>query len=136
MIHARLINLLVTEEGLKRGLLAFKKILIFFELAELIIICLDEILLVVRLLVSLFVYTIAYFIYCKKVRERCKRLFDQGYRSSGGKESACNSGDQGSIPGSGRSPGEGNSYLPGEFHGQRSLEDYSPWSRKESDRTE
>ena len=28
--------------------------------------------------------------------------------SSVGKESACNAGDQGSIPGSGRSPGEGN----------------------------
>ena len=27
---------------------------------------------------------------------------------SDGKESACNTGDQGSIPGSGRSPGEGN----------------------------
>ena len=27
---------------------------------------------------------------------------------SGGKESACNAGDLGSIPGSGRSPGEGN----------------------------
>ena len=29
---------------------------------------------------------------------------------SDGKESACNSGDLGSIPGSGRSPGEGNGY--------------------------
>ena len=29
---------------------------------------------------------------------------------SDGKESACNAGDQGSIPGSGRSPGEGNGY--------------------------
>ena len=28
---------------------------------------------------------------------------------SGGKESACNTGDLGSIPGLGRSPGEGNS---------------------------
>ena len=28
-----------------------------------------------------------------------------------GKESACNAGDQGSIPGSGRYPGEGNGYL-------------------------
>ena len=28
---------------------------------------------------------------------------------SDGKESACNAGDVGSIPGSGRSPGEGNS---------------------------
>ena len=27
---------------------------------------------------------------------------------SDGKESACNAGDRGSIPGSGRSPGEGN----------------------------
>ena len=37
--------------------------------------------------------------------------------------------DIGSIPGSGKFPGEGNSYLlpflPGECHGQRSLEDYS-----------
>ena len=30
--------------------------------------------------------------------------------SSVGKESACNVGDLGSIPGLGRSPGEGNSY--------------------------
>ena len=35
------------------------------------------------------------------------------------------------IPGSGRSPGEGNGYLlqcflPGEFHGQRRLVGYSP----------
>ena len=29
---------------------------------------------------------------------------------SDGKESACNAGDQGSIPGSGRSPGEANGY--------------------------
>ena len=27
-------------------------------------------------------------------------------------------------------------FLPGEFHGQRSLEGYSPWGRKESDMTE
>ena len=30
---------------------------------------------------------------------------------SDGKESACNTGDLGSIPGLGRSPGEGNGYL-------------------------
>ena len=40
---------------------------------------------------------------------------------SGGKESGCNAGDLGSIPGSGRSPGEGNwlpspVFWPGEFH--------------------
>ena len=39
------------------------------------------------------------------------------------------------IPGLGRSPGEWNSnplqlFLPGEFHGQRSLAGYSPWSHK------
>ena len=27
-------------------------------------------------------------------------------------------------------------FLPGEFHGQRSLEGYSPWGHKESDTTE
>jgi len=35
---------------------------------------------------------------------------------SDGEESACNVGDQGSIPGSGRSLGEGK-FLPGKFHG-------------------
>ena len=59
---------------------------------------------------------------------------------SGGKESACNAGDLGSIPGSGRSPGEGN---------VNPLQDsclqnppwteevgHSPWGCKESDMTE
>ena len=31
---------------------------------------------------------------------------------------------------------ENGNFLPGEFHGQRSLEGYSPWGRKESDTTE
>ena len=57
-----------------------------------------------------------------------------------GKVSAYNAGDPGSIPGSGRSPGEGSSnplqYLPGKSHGRRSLVGYSPWGRKESDTTE
>ena len=36
---------------------------------------------------------------------------DMGFPGgSVGKESACNVGDPGSIPGSGRSPGEGNGY--------------------------
>ena len=42
-----------------------------------------------------------------------------------GKECTCNVGDLSSIPGSGRSPRKGNGnplvFLPGEFHGQRSL---------------
>ena len=56
-----------------------------------------------------------------------------------GKESACNAGHLGSIPGLGRAPGEGNSYpvfLHGEFHGQRCLVGYSPWGHKESDMIE
>ena len=33
------------------------------------------------------------------------------YSGSAGRESACNAGDLGSIPGLGRSPGEGKGYL-------------------------
>ena len=48
--------------------------------------------------------------------------------------------DVGSILGSGRSPGGGNGnplqFLPGESHGQRTLEVYSPRDRTESDMTE
>ena len=49
------------------------------------------------------------------------------------KQSACSMGDLGSVPGSEKSPGEGNSnpvFLPGEFNGLRRLEDYSPWGCK------
>ena len=56
-----------------------------------------------------------------------------------GKEFACNAEDPGSIPGSGKSPGEGQPppvFLPGEFCGQRSLVGYSLWGHKESDMTE
>ena len=58
-----------------------------------------------------------------------------------GKASACNVGDPGLIPGSGRSPVEGNGNplqhsLPGKSHGQRSLIGYSPWGCKELDTTE
>ena len=56
---------------------------------------------------------------------------------SDGKESAYSVGNLDSIPGSGRSPGEGNGnppiFLPGEFHGQRSLVGYSSWGWKESE---
>ena len=44
--------------------------------------------------------------------------------SSAGKESLCNTGDQGLIPGLGRYAGEGTDkpvFLPGKFHGHRSL---------------
>ena len=60
---------------------------------------------------------------------------------SDGKESACNVGNLGSIPGLGRSPGRGHgnplqcSYLENP-KGQMSLADYSPWGHKEMDTTE
>ena len=56
-----------------------------------------------------------------------------------GKESACNAGDLGSIPGSGRSPGAGNG---NPLHCQKKSMDsgvtagYSSWGCKESDMTE
>ena len=59
---------------------------------------------------------------------------------SDSKASAYNAGDPGSIPGSGRSSGEGNGkplqYSPGKSHGRRSLVGYSLWGHKESDTTE
>ena len=61
--------------------------------------------------------------------------------SSADEESTCSSGDLGSIPELGRSPGGGRGNLlqysclenP---HGQRSLVGYSPCGHKESDMTE
>jgi len=59
---------------------------------------------------------------------------------SDGKESACNSGDLGFSPWVGKihcgrewlpTP----LFLPGEFHGQRTLAGYSPWGCKELDMT-
>ena len=54
---------------------------------------------------------------------------------SAGKESICNAGDLGSIPGLGRSPGEGNNYLL-QYSGLENSMDYSPRSHKELDTTE
>ena len=42
---------------------------------------------------------------------------------SAGKESACNVGDMGSIPGLGRSPGEGKGY-PFEYYGLENFMDF------------
>ena len=60
--------------------------------------------------------------------------------SSDGKESACNVGDPGSIPGLERFPWRREwqptpVFLPGESYGRRSLVGYGPWSRRESDMT-
>ena len=65
----------------------------------------------------------------------CGPLLEQPWEIPGGsvvKNSPANAGDMGLIPGSGRSPGEGNGlstpvFLPAKSHGQRSLASYSPW---------
>ena len=55
-----------------------------------------------------------------------------------GKESSCNAGDPGLIPGldDPLEKGEASHSLPGEFHEQRSLAGYLPWDRKESNMTQ
>ena len=58
---------------------------------------------------------------------------------TGKKNPSVNAGDIGSIPGLGRSPGVWQPtplFLPGECHGQRNLEGYSPKGHKELDMTE
>ena len=54
---------------------------------------------------------------------------------SAGKESTCNEGDLGSIPGLGRSPGEGNG-SPLQYSGQENPMDDLPWDHKQLDTTE
>ena len=59
--------------------------------------------------------------------------------SSDGKESACNAGDLGLIPGSGRSPEENGyplQYSSFKNPTKRCMVGHSPWGRKESDMTE
>ena len=56
-----------------------------------------------------------------------------------GKESTCNAGatgDAGSIPGPGRSPGGGHGNLLQNTQGRKSLVGYSAWDGKELDMTE
>ena len=60
---------------------------------------------------------------------------------SDGKEAACRCRRCGIDPSVGKIPWRREwlptpVFLPGEFHGQRSLEGYSPWACKESDPTE
>ena len=60
---------------------------------------------------------------------------------SDGKESDCNSGGPGSVPGSRKLPCRRKwqatpVFLPGKAHGQRNLVGYSPWSQKVMDTIE
>ena len=72
----------------------------------------------------------------KRLSSKLKLGFPVG---SDGKESTCNAGDLGLIPGLGRSPGGGQptpEFLPGEPYGQRSLAGYSAEQCTEMDHTE
>ena len=72
----------------------------------------------------------------QKSQTRLKQLnSSSSSRWLSGEESACNAGDAGSIPGSGKIPWRRKLeptpvFLPGKFHGQRSLVDYSLWGHK------
>ena len=57
-------------------------------------------------------------------KKRWQEYTEELYCGTSGKESPCNAGDQGLIPGLRRLPTPG--FFPGKFHGQRSLADYSP----------
>ena len=75
----------------------------------------------------------------------CRQIFTTDFsKGSAGKETPCNAvvtGDTRSIPGSGRSPGEGNGY-PLQYTclenpcGKRTLAGYSAWGCKELNTTE
>ena len=54
---------------------------------------------------------------------------------SAGKESACNVGEWGLIPGLRRCPGEGKGY-PFQYFGLENSMDFSPWGHREADMTE
>ena len=66
-------------------------------------------------------------------------VFDVNYGSTVVKNLPANAGDVALNPGWGSFPGEGNGntpvFLPGKFHGQRSLTGYNPWGHKELDTT-
>ena len=64
-------------------------------------------------------------------------MFTWGFPGgSDGKESTCNAGDMGSVPGLGRCPGEGNGNLLQYSYLGNPLAGFSPWDHKESNITE
>ena len=65
-----------------------------------------------------------------KIEQNWGTGFEGEHDGSDGKESACNAEDPGSIPGFGRSPGEGNPFQ------YSCLENFSPLGHIESDMTE
>ena len=63
-------------------------------------------------------------------------VFEDFLGGASGNVSTCNAADLGLIPGVGKTPWRrkwqpASVFLPGEFHGQRSLVSYSPWGHRE-----
>ena len=82
-----------------------------------------------------------HFVVKKVPRQRRVREDVEAFVAQMVKASAYNAGDRGSILESGRFPWRRKwqptpELLPGKSHGRRSLAGYSPWGRKESERTE
>ena len=89
-------------------------------------------------LVSFFFFSLGFFL---NIITAIRNLFLFYYRwgfpgGSDGKESACSAGNPGSIPGSGRSPGEGNGNPLQYSCLENSVDRGAWWSHKESDMTE
>ena len=85
-----------------------------------------------QLVIYIYMYVVCMYIYIHTHSFTYVIYMHMGFSGySDGKESACNVGDLGSVPGLGRFPVEGMAthsiFLPGEFHGQRTLAGYSPW---------
>ena len=85
---------------------------------------------------SLFFYFIFFFLLYFLNYESMVTHLQETWGGSTGKESTCNAGDLGSIPGLGRFPWRRERlpttvFWPGEFHGL-----YSPWGGKELDTAE
>ena len=94
-----------------------------------------------RLYVHLLNVFVLEVVFCEQVNIVLFCLYLHRFSSSSdGKESACNAGDPGFGPWVRRIPWRRKwqstpVFLPGEFHGQRSLVGYSLWCCKESDMT-
>ena len=73
-----------------------------------------------------------------QVNDTIKLITRTSPGGSDGKVSACNAGDPGSIPGSGRSPGEGNGNPLQHSCLENPMDEgaWCPWGRKELDMTE
>ena len=95
---------------------------------------------------AIFLKSLCFIIFSCKIEQLSEGCCDNlGFSNgSAGKECVCNAGDTGgtgSIPGSGRPPGEGKwqtsqVFLPKKLHGQRNLAGYRAKCHKERDTTE